>query len=521
MIRSLLPASFAVLLAAHAFAAPPKSAKPSATPVPRTAQPIPLRSITGNLTLDRAVDIALRQNPQMLTQLQTIEQTRGQVISVRSQALPHLAINGNFDARDRSLIAGNSADFSGLNKIFDALGIEGGNGSSPQPQTKSYQISLDLNQVIYAGGQIRASIAIAKFAEDSAYFQLRDLIDSTIATTRAQFYTVLLTHALIAVQEESIQVLTDQLKDQQNRFEAGTVPRFNVLQAEVALANAQPDLIRARNDYLIAQLELAKILGLDPGPGGAVTFTAVGSLGIPPRPLTLSAALALARERRPFLKVQRLTILSQKEQIKVALAGYKPRLSAGASYLLRSVQASDRLDETVNGWFLGVTGSWSIFDGFETYGNVKQARAQLETARINYEDSVQQVELEVQRSYANLETARATIASQLKNIEQAREALRLASERLAAGAGTQLDVLNARLQLTQAQTTEIRSRADYNSFLAEFDRATAISTSYQEYLKDPLAGSTKLASQAEKAVSDGAPKAPPAKVTPAPSKKKR
>lgn len=490
MIKSTLLGSLAAILTVAAVAAPPPA------PVLPSARPAPLRAVTGDLTLDRAVDIALQQNPQVLDQLQNIERTRGQVIAVRAQALPRLSLNGNFDQQSRRLLETDRDSGSGdLTELFDALGIAGGGGgeSARRSSDKSYQISLDLRQVIYAGGQVRAAIRIANFTEDSAYFQLRDLIDATIATTRQQFYTVLLNRALIAVQEESIQVLSDQLKDQQNRFEAGTVPRFNILQAEVALANVQPDLIRARNDYLISQLELAKTLGLDPGPGGKVTFNPVGTLGIPPRPLTLNAALATAKERRPFLKVQRLNILTQKEQIKVALAGYKPRVDAQASYILRNSRLSDQLDDTVDGWFYGITGTWNIFDGFETYGNVKQARAQLESAKINYDDSVQQVELEVQRAYANLETARETIRSQLKNIEQAREALRLATERLAAGAGTQLDVLNARLQLTQARTTEIRSRADYNSFLAEFARATAIATVYEESFKDPLARRRALA----------------------------
>ena len=65
------------------------------------------------------------------------------------------------------------------------------------------------------------------------------------------------------MQEEQVQLLESQLKDQQNRFEAGTVPRFNVLQAQVALSNQIPNLISARNNYRIAKLTLAKTLGLD------------------------------------------------------------------------------------------------------------------------------------------------------------------------------------------------------------------------------------------------------------------
>jgi outer membrane protein TolC len=140
----------------------------------------------------------------------------------------------------------------------------------------------------------------------------------------------------------------------------------------------------------------------------------------------------------------------------------------------------------VDGWFFGFSGSWNIFDAFATHGQVKQARAALVAARIGYADAVLQVELEVQQAYLNLVTARETIRSQQKNVEQAKEALRLANERLGAGAGTQLEVLDARVALTRAQTTELLARGDYNKALAEFDRAMAMDTIYIESFRDPL-----------------------------------
>ena len=101
---------------------------------------------------------------------------------------------------------------------------------------------------------------------------------------RQQFYQVLLNRALIGVQEESVSLLQSQLQDQQNRFEAGTVPRFNVLQAQVALSNQYPQLITARNNYRISQLQLAKTLGLDfdPRRGDSAPLEAVGELILRP-----------------------------------------------------------------------------------------------------------------------------------------------------------------------------------------------------------------------------------------------
>ena len=449
--------------------------------------------ISGDLTLDHAVQAALAQNPDILKQLQEIERTKGQIIEVRAQALPHLGVTSFFNYQDKRLLerSGQNGAFGGTTSGASGSGAFTAqtNGTQQQgsgPGDKSWNVTIIAKQVLYAGGQVRAAMNIAKFTGDSSSYQLRDLIDKVIALTRTEFYDVLLNRALITVQEESIQLLSDQLKDQGNRFDAGTVPRFNVLRAEVALSNARPFLIRARNNYLIAQLQLAKTLGLDPGPQGKPTFNCVGQIDVPERPLGLLNALQLAKERRAFLKVQRQQILIAKEQIQVSLAGYKPRLDANGGYELRNTRLSGELDKVVDGWFYGITGSWNIFDGLETYGKVKQSRAQLEAAKIVYDDSVLQVELEVQQAYANVQAARETIRSQQKNVEQAIESLRLATERFNAGAGTQLDVLDARQALTQARTVEIEARAAYNKQLAEFDRVTATDTVYAESFKDPL-----------------------------------
>ena len=459
-------------------------------------------SFNGDMTLDQAVQLALKQNPDVKRALQQIELTRGQVIEVRSQGLPHVIVTSTYNQEAPALIQEGQttsitpADVSGVNGVTEAMAqqlahtLNAATSAAAANEVasldKSWIVTVQATQVLYAGGAIQAGNRIAKFTDDTSYYSLRNTVDQTIDTVRQQFYTVLLDRALIKVQEEALHLLEDQLKDQQNRFEAGTVPRFNVLQAEVAAENQRPILIAARNAYTISVITLSRTLGLDPGPQGNPTFNAVGDLTVHERPLGLRYAIELGIERRPFLKVQRLAILIQKEQIKVALAGYKPQLNANVGYEVKNSILTSRLDDTINGWFLGVTGQWNIFDGFETFGKVKMARANLETARITYEDSVHQVELEVQQAYANLQTARETIKSGQKTVEEALEALRLAKERLAAGAGVQLDVLNAQVQLTTAESTLLTARANYNTALAEFDRVTATDTVYAETFDDPL-----------------------------------
>lgn len=486
------------LFCASALLLPAEEPKPGAHSRPAAG--------SGELTLEKAVEIALRQNPEILRAVQEIERTQGQVIAVRAEALPRLSLSGSYSQRDPGLTGGSVGRVSSTaaaagsagspttaatsGNSFDQLGgttaQTGASGSVFSAQEKSWRVAVQARQALYAGGRVRAAVRSAQFTEDRAYWELRETIDRVIASVRGQFYTVLLNRALIGVQEESISLLGAQLKDQQDRFKAGAVARFNVLQAEVALSNARPELIRARNNYLVSQLQLFKTLGLPPQPEGRPALRVVGTLEVAPRLFDVSEALRIARERRGFLKAQRQNILIEAEQIKVALAGYLPRLDANAGYQLRNSRLSEELDDVVQGWFYGLSGRWQVFDGLATDGRVKQARARLESAKIGYDDAVLQVDLEVQQAHARLQTARETMASQQKSVEQAAEALRLASIRFAAGAGIQLEVLDARVALTRARTTALQARADYHIALADFDRATATDTIYEEAFNDPL-----------------------------------
>jgi outer membrane protein TolC len=345
----------------------------------------------------------------------------------------------------------------------------------------SYSISVTGTQLIFNGTTYPA-IRGTFFQRDSAYFSFRNILDLTIATVKTQFYQVVVDKALIGVQEEQVQLLQSQLKDQQNRFEAGTVPRFNVLQAQVALYNQIPQLITAQNNFRIAQLTLAKTLGLDFDPlrGEKPPLEVVGEMPYNPRKISLVDAIELGKERRPFLKQARANVLNQIEQVHVALGGFLPTISTTGGGEWISSPTNSSWHDISKGWVAQVTGSWPIWDSGEVYGRVKEQRALLSEAKITFDDDVRQVELEVQQAYSNLIQNQELFQSQEKNVELAAEAERLAKARLDAGAGTQLDVLNAQVQLATAETTKLQALFGYNSSLAEFDRATGVQSTYTE-----------------------------------------
>jgi outer membrane protein TolC len=327
---------------------------------------------------------------------------------------------------------------------------------------------------------------------------------------KTQFYQVVVNRELIKVQEQSVHLLESQLKDQQNRFEAGTVPRFNVLQAEVALYNQIPLLITAQNNYRIAQLQLAKTIGLDFNPlrGENPPLEVVGEMPYNPRTIALVDAIELGKQRRPFLKQARANVLNQIEQVHVALGQFLPTINTTGGGEWVSSPTNSSWHDISKGWLAQVQGSVPIWDSGAIYGQVKQQRALLSEAKLTYEDDVRQVELEVQTAYSNLQQNRELLKSQEKNVNLAEEALRLAKARLDAGAGTQLDVLNAQVQLLTAQTTQLQALFGYNSSLAEFDRATGAQSSYTESFANltPRATKTKTYYTGSGVDAEGKPK---------------
>jgi outer membrane protein TolC len=471
-------------------------------------------------TLDQAILTSLQRNPTLLNAEQEIKRTKGVIIQVRAQVLPQINVNTNFDWTDPNLVnartvsttagipIGTTPTGTGTtgslvealqSQVGDARTFAGAAAPTATPGVRntelsdiSYSISVTGTQLIFNGtsyNQIRGTF----FQRDSAYFSFRNILDQLLATVKTQFYQVVVNRELIKVQEQSVHLLESQLKDQQNRFEAGTVPRFNVLQAEVALYNQIPLLITAQNNYRISKITLAKTLGLDfqPGRGENPPLDVIGEMPYNPRTISLVNAIEMGKQRRPFLKQARANVLNQLQQVRTAAGQYLPTITAtgGGEWVSSPVNSS--WHDISKGWVAGVQGSMPIWDSGAIAGQVVQQRALLSEAKITYDDDVRQVELEVQTAYSNLQQNRELIVSQEKNVEQAEEALRLAKARLDAGAGVQLDVLNAQVQLLTAQSTRLQALFGYNSSLAEFDRATGAQSSYQEMFADLAPRATK------------------------------
>ena len=471
-------------------------------------------------TLNQAILTALQRNPTLLNAEQEIKRTKGVIIQVRAQALPQINANANFQWIDPHLtgarIFGNTSSTSGSTpaaaashaaaSLMEGLPSQVGDvrtplaAATPSPirnveqSDVSYAISVTGTQLIFNGttfNQIRGTF----FQRDSAYFSFRNILDQLIATVKTQFYQIIVNRDLVSVNEENVHLLEAQLKDQQNRFEAGTVPRFNVLQADVQLHNQIPQLITAQNNLRISKLQLAKTLGLDFQRrfGDRPPLEVIGDMPYIPRSIELVDAIEMGKQRRAFLKQARANVLNQLQQVRAAAGQWLPNITTtgGGEWVSSPINSS--WHDISKGWTALVQGSVPIWDSGAIAGQVIQQRALLSETKITYDDDVRQVELEIQQAYSNLQQNRELIQSQEKNVELADEALRLAKARLDAGAGVQLDVLNATVQLLTAQSTRLQALFGYNSSLAEFDRATGAQSSYSELFANvrPRATTTK------------------------------
>lgn len=412
------------------------------------------------LSLADALNITLQQNAAITRAQNELRATYGVIVQTRAIALPRVQTS---TSRGPSSFVSSDA---GLSEPFP--------GSLAIPQIdQNWNAGIQIVQSLYEGGRIGSALRAARLTREQSLLQYQTTVADALLATRLVYYDVLLAEQKIIVNEASVALLARELEDQKRRYEAGTVPQFNVLRAEVAVANQRPELIRARNAYRITKNLLVNALGynLPTDMGEDIPMELTDKLQAEPYDLRLTAAIQQSLTNRSELGVLRKTEQLQRENVIQAKSGYKPSVQGFAGYEWHNSQFSSDLDREVHGWVVGAQLNWNIFDGLQTRGRVIQAQAQYEQARIDLEDAARRIEREVRTAYSTFIEAREVLESQLKVQEQAEESLRLARARTEAGTATQLDVLDAETALTEARTTQVEALHTYAAARARLERA--------------------------------------------------
>jgi len=413
-------------------------------------QPDPSFDVPEGLTLKYALAFALDNNFAIRQAKERIRQQEGVVLEVKSSQIPNVSASGGY-SRNADEISTNGYDYT-------------------------WSFGITARQVLYSGGGVSASVRGQEAAREAAILALQAVINDALLDVRTKFYTVIVNRERIKVQEQNVQLLERQLQDVKNRYEAGTVSNFEVLRAEVALANAQPALIRARNEFRNAIEDLRQALGFVTATEPNVTKLPefIGQLEFKPAEFDLRSSLATAREKRPdLLRLGKLETAAA-EGVTARRANYYPDVSLFGSYDWRKAPVSSTSGSTRDGWTVGLQSTWDIFDGRATAGRVAQARSLLEQARLALGDAQLAVDVEVRRTISSLQEANELAAASEKVVAQAEESLRLANARFGAGSATQLDVLTAQTELTTPRLNQPQAYYSHTIAVARVRKALGL-----------------------------------------------
>lgn len=447
-------------------------AEPKPTPAPATpavekpgepsGQPSATEVDAQDYDLERCIQTALASNYDILKARERIQRQRGVVVEVKATKFPQASVNSDIQQIDKGKLETNIPD------VY--LGKQ-----------NSWQANLEVSYAIYTGGRNDAQIKRQKALEEAAIFELQTIVNDTLLDVRQRYFLVLQSRSEVVVQEQHIGLLEEELKSERNKYEAGTVSSFNVLRAEVALANGRTPLIRARNNLRIAIEELTRVLGLSSKDSRSTTggLKVAGELKYEPYTMQLANALQIAQDHRPEFKRLNRLIEASTQDLRYAKAGHEPQISAFAGYGVQDNAYTSSLKDEVHGWSVGLRGSWNIFDGLATEGRVKQARSDFMLAVLELEQQRLNVDVEVRRAYSFFVEATELLAASRKVVEQALESLRLAKARFDVGAATQLDVLDTQVALTRARSNEVLALHDYNVSCARLNKAMGVAEKYK------------------------------------------
>jgi outer membrane protein len=401
-------------------------------------------------TIEEAVALARERNPDILIAQKKVTAARGGFIEARSGYLPSVSSSGLYDKRQTQ--------------------------SETNLRQEDYNAIVKLEQNIYTGGAVGSQVAIAQLNIAKANYDLQETISRVTMDVRIAFNELLLNRAKVRVHEDSVRVFEQELQGEQDNFNAGIVGKLNVQRAEIALANERPELFTAQTDLKNSYLRLAELFGMDIPPGRqAPPFEISGQLQYRPNHPDLNECLARADANRGIIKSREQDIAVEDRQYVLDRSATRPHIRAFSGYEVYSERDPDVGPEFNYGGVVGINATWNIFDGHATKGRMQATRARRDAAVQGLAAARRSVASEVRSAFFDLQQADRVLESETKNVQTADEALDMARGNFAAGLGTQLDVLQAAVDVTRTRTTRLTAIYLHNVALARLSHACASS----------------------------------------------
>lgn len=404
------------------------------------------------LTIEQALELAFKQNPDIKAALAQVEKSRGGLNEARAN------FNPRFNAEVTHIRQGPQVSFVVPNGPRVDI-VQEHNTTA----VLSFLLPIDVSRKLSYVNDI------AKYQFQLDYLSLLAVSQKLIYDVKSAYYELLRAQAQEEVAQAAVEVAKERLKDANARYSAGTAPKFDVMRAEVDVANLSQQLIRARSRVAMARAALNRVLGMDVNAPTEVASVDVAVDQIKPD-LDFDRQIKEAYAKRPEIRSGETLLDLARKNVKLKRTDILPSLAATANYNYTfRVAGFSRSNES---WTALLNLNVPIWDGGVTKSRVDQANADLQKSRESLESIKLSVALDVKNAILALRDGLERIATAEKNVQLAEEALRLANVRYNAGVSTMVELSDAELALTQARTEYVNARYDCAVALAALERAT-------------------------------------------------
>jgi outer membrane protein TolC len=404
-------------------------------------------------TLERALAQALNQNPDARLARQRIAAARAGLEQANAAFWPRLQFQSSYTRTDNPMMVFGSI----LNqRDYPSAGLN----FNDVPEVDDLNTRGLVTVPLYAGGKTKAGREAAKANSEAARQENEAVRNALGFEVSRGFYSVLKTRQFIRAAEAAVNSFETSLGIAQKRLEGGTLLKSDVLDIEVRLAQAREDLVRARNANALAGRALRNLLGIEEGDfevaEGAPRVTAPDSGDFSRR-----AELAAARQRER----------AAQEQVRGAQSGYLPRVSAFGSL---DYDYGWRFESGGGSYTAGALVQWDLWDGKLTRAKVREARANLESAREEQRKLRLALDLEVEQARLDLKAANERLAVTGQVVAQASESAGLTRARFEQGAALSTQLIDSETALVAARVRRAEAEADQQIAIAALRKALAL-----------------------------------------------
>lgn len=397
-----------------------------------------------NLTLTDTVLIAFKNNKDIQMQEAEISVAEAEVLGAISPFLPQVNFKAGYTRNDKVL----------AENIFS--GYENDNSAG-----------VYLSESVYNGGANMANLKKAKLSLDAQKETLRAKKMDVEFDAKRLYYGLLLAYENERIARETLDQAVAHYENVKQMYKNGTASRFDLLQSGIQVSLLEPNLVKARNEIDSLKADLNKLLGRKVDfPINIKEKLAYSFIGI-----NENEFLKMAYLRRPEMQLKSLGIDIDKWEIQMAKSGYRPQVDLSGGVTYRSSNLGDMFNRKQGNWNAGISVNIPIFEGFSTKAKVDAARARYAQAKIDKDNLIDAIAVEVRKACLDLKEAASIIQSQRSNVWEAKEALRIAEVSFRNGVAINLDVLDSQVSLAQIQTNLASGIFDYLMAMAYLDRS--------------------------------------------------